>query len=78
MSSERSRAEEARRNARNFFAKDKASDKESAAARERRKTEAALEEKTARLRALRLAKEASDREAASAGTGAIAGKPARR
>jgi hypothetical protein len=64
MSTERSRAEEARRKARTFFAKD--TEKEVAAERERKKSEVALEEKTARLRTLRLAKEAADRETAAA------------
>jgi len=76
MSSEKSRAEEARRQARHFFAKDK--DKESAILKERMKTEAALDEKTTRLRALRLAKEAADREAAPAAKSSVPGKLASR
>src|SRR5215470_14263121 len=72
MSTEKSRAEDARRQARNFFAKD--NDKEAAAEKERLKAEAALDAKTARLKALRLAKEAADREAAAAKKAATASK----
>lgn len=64
MSSDRQRADEAQRNARNYFAKDK--QQQSAAMIERAKADAAEAAKTARLRALRLAKEAADREAAAA------------
>jgi len=64
MSSDRARADEAQRNARNYFAKDK--QQLSAALIERQKADAAEVAKTARLRALRLAKEAADRAAAAA------------
>jgi hypothetical protein len=64
MSSDRQRADEAHRNARNYFAKDK--QQLSAALIERARAEAAQANKTARLRALRLAKEAADREIAAA------------
>ncbi|MCC6470461.1 MAG: hypothetical protein IT563_19235 [Alphaproteobacteria bacterium] len=64
MSTDRPRADEAHRNARNYFQKDK--QQQSAAMIERAKADAAEVAKTARLKALRLAKEAADREAAAA------------
>ena len=67
MATDRTRAEEAQRNARNYFAKDK--QQPSAALIEKTKADAAQVAKTARLRELRLAKEAADREA-------VATKPA--
>lgn len=61
MSTDRSRAAEAQRNARAYFAKDK--QQPSAAMIEKARADAAEEAKTARLRALRLAKEAAEGEA---------------
>ena len=63
MASDRTRAEEAQRNARNYFAKDK--QQPSAALIEKTKADAAQVAKTARLRELRLAKEAADRDTAA-------------
>jgi len=63
MASDRTRAEEAQRNARNYFAKDK--QQPSAALIEKTTADAAQVAKTARLRELRLAKEAADRAAAA-------------
>ncbi len=57
------RAEEARRRAQEHFSK--AQERESAFVREREKAEAAQAAKTARLRALRLAKEEEDRRNAA-------------
>ena len=75
MSSDRARAEEAQRNARNYFSKDK--QQQSAAQIERSKSDAAEVAKTARLRALRLAKEATDREAVATKPGVDRVKHAR-
>ena len=62
MASNRTRSEEARLKAHEKFAKAEKREKE--AVRERDKAFAAAVSKTARLRALRLAKEAADKEAA--------------
>ena len=56
--------EEVRRRAANYFKKDKARDPNAALMNERKKIEAALDAKTARLKSLRLAKEAAERDAA--------------
>jgi hypothetical protein len=58
------RAEQARREAKDIFARDRA--KESEVVKEREKVFAAQTQKTERLRALRLAREAQEREAAAA------------
>jgi hypothetical protein len=58
------RAERARREAKDIFARERA--KESEVVKEREKTFAARTEKTERLRALRLAREAQERVAAAA------------
>jgi hypothetical protein len=58
------RAEEARRKAKDMFARDRA--KEVEIVKEREKAFANQTQKTARLRALRLAREANDRAAAAA------------
>jgi hypothetical protein len=58
------RAEQARREAKDIFARERA--KESEVVKEREKTFAARTEKTERLRALRLAREAQERAAVAA------------
>jgi hypothetical protein len=57
------KAEEARRKARDLFQRDRAKDAE--AVKEREKAFAAQSEKTAKLRALRLARDAQDEAAAA-------------
>lgn len=64
MSTDRPRAADAQRHARQFFAKDK--QRPSAWLVEKTKADAATAAKTARLRALRLEKESADRDAAAA------------
>ena len=56
--------DEARRRAGSYFKQDKAKDPYAAFMQQRKNDEAALEAKTARLRTLRLAKEAAERDAA--------------
>ncbi len=62
MASNRMRTEEARRRAQEKIAK--AEEREKNLLKEKNKTIAAMASKTARLRSLRLAKEASDKDAA--------------
>ena len=75
MATDRTRAEEAQRNARNYFAKDK--QQVSAALIEKSKADAAQVAKTARLKELRLAKEAADRAAAARAPAAVRAKGAK-